>query len=1106
MEKQTMLIVDDSQLARTILKDIFDDEYSVLEASNGAKAIELLRLKGNEISVMLLDMIMPEMDGIEVLKLMHRDAKLSQIPVVVTTSSTELEMRALEFGVIDYIVKPYNKIIIKHRIDNVMAKLFLEKQKAEVAFLEDIRYAAEHDELTGLYNKRKFLVVTRVLLERNPDIEFAIIRWNINRYRTLASLYGQEIATKMLITLAEFFLEYMQIPSTYARLENDSFICCVRKDKLLYERLMSKASIALDQLKIGCPITLSLGIYEVMDRDLSITKMCDYADITFDRMKDNYSSQIMFYNEQAIQEHIFEQEIISQMENALVENQFVVYFQPVISVGNQRVVSAEALVRWDHPQKGLISPALFIPIFEKNGFITQMDYYVWEKVCQYLKERKDSNLEMIPISVNISRRSIYDLDIADRISILAQKYKIPFDCLRLEITESAYMDNGDLLISTVNNLKKMGFVVLMDDFGSGYSSLNTLKDLSVDILKIDMKFMEDFETSHRAGNILTSIVRMAKWIGMPVIAEGVETKAQLEFLKSIGCDKIQGYYYSKPLPQEDFERFLLMNIKEEKNIEFVDVNKDAFDSLFSGDYLITKLFNNVVGGIAIYEYSRKSVDLVRVNDGYYDIYGYTPSSFNEDGYNILPSVFETDVEKFLDICDLCCETKEKQSLVFRRYHRDGRVLWIDMKLQYLGNANNRPLLCSAFNDVTQIKKMEIHDQVRKYTSSLMALCDEMIDINIEGNTFQVIYSKFTGEHGEFPIYNYEDGLRMWSNTVIEEDREKILQFLSEPNFKSIDFNHSLDIFEECRLFDRYGKLNWCKLVILRIEETHFICCVQDITAQKQAEIMVQEQLAAVRNQLNRMMTGFQKRERTVLIVDDEPINRMILRGYLKENYIILEATNGAEALTILSQRKEPVSLILLDLIMPVMDGYQCLKRIKEDISLKTIPVIVVSGSDDEKAETEVLKLGAMDLLKKPFTREVIMQRIQNIVQLCEVIANVSVNQFLIDAMPCSMAVFAIHEKIRVVFVSEWLAMEYQNSSVAEFLNKYEYNIMSIIFEEDRIWIEDRIKEAALKMDFIEEEIRIISPKSYSWVLLRARYVYTKDDEAYYYATIINLEK
>ena len=261
MDKQKMLIVDDSQLARTILKDIFDDEYIVLEASNGTKALEILVERAFEISVMLLDMIMPEMDGLEVLKRMRRDEKLSQIPVVVTTSDPDLEMRALEFGVIDYIVKPYNEVIIKHRIDNVMAKLFLEKQKAEVAFLEEIRYAAEHDELTSLYNKRKFLVVTKELLDRNPDIEFSIIRWNIDRFRTLHSLYGDEVASKLLKEMANFFLTNMQIPSTYARFEDDNFVCCVRKDEYLYKRLLERATKALEKLEIGCLITLSLGVF-----------------------------------------------------------------------------------------------------------------------------------------------------------------------------------------------------------------------------------------------------------------------------------------------------------------------------------------------------------------------------------------------------------------------------------------------------------------------------------------------------------------------------------------------------------------------------------------------------------------------------------------------------------------------------------------------------------------------------------------------------------------------------------------------------------------------------------------------------------------------------
>lgn len=732
MEKQSMLIVDDSQLARTILKDIFDDEYTVLEASNGERAIELLLSKGNEISVMLLDMIMPEMDGIEVLKQMRRDVKLSQIPVVVTTSNRELEMRALEFGVIDYIVKPYNERMIKHRIDNVMAKIFLEKQKVEVAFLEDIRFAAEHDEFTGLYNKRKFLVVTKALLERNPDIDFAMIRWNINRFRLLASIYGQEVATNILNTLANFFLEHMQIPSTYARLEEDHFVCCVRKDKFLYERLMRQASKLLNELTVSCPITLNLGIYEIIDPSLSIEEMCELAELPIKQKKNQVGSQLNFYNDQEREKRFFQKEILKRKEVGIQKEEFIVFFQSIINLREKRVDSAEALVRWNYPQRGMLSPKDFIPIFESDGFITKLDYYVWEKVCEYQRKRMDQKLELMPISVNLSRRTIYGIDIAFRLSSLIQKYEIPFYCLQIEITERVYIDSCELLVTKLMELKNLGFIIILDDFGSGLSSLNTIKDLPIDLLKIDMNFMKEYDSTCKVGNILSCLVQMGNRVCMSIMAECVETEEQMDFLKKVGCDKVQGFYYTKPLAQEDFEAYL---IKARSEAAFED--------------------------------------------------------------------------------------------------------WVLLKTE----SNNQ-------------------------------------------------------------------------------------------------------------------------------------CCVQDSAVQKQAEIIAQEQFEISRKQLKRVMSKIQREEQTVLIVDDEPMNRMILRNFMEDTYTILEATNGEEALRILNLQNKPVSLILLDLIMPVMDGYQCLQKLKEDAFLKSIPVIVVSGTNDLKSEAEVLNLGAIDLLKKPFTKENIMQRVK----------------------------------------------------------------------------------------------------------------------------------
>ena len=248
-----------------------------------------------------------------------------------------------------------------------------------------------------------------------------------------------------------------------------------------------------------------------------------------------------------------QQEIVDEMDIALETGQFKVYLQPQYNIKEKRVIGAEALVRWIHPEKGMISPGKFIPVFEHNGFVTKLDSYIWEQVCQVLHRwKKQYNVEL-PISVNVSRTDVFNTDWEEVFQNLVTKYNIPPSLLHLEITETAYMDNQQELISAGEKLRDMGFTIAMDDFGSGYSSLNMLKDVPVDILKLDMRFLYSDKNSTNTGNILKAMVNMADWMSLSVIAEGVEQQEQADFLGSIGCEIIQGYLYGKPMPVEEFE-------------------------------------------------------------------------------------------------------------------------------------------------------------------------------------------------------------------------------------------------------------------------------------------------------------------------------------------------------------------------------------------------------------------------------------------------------------------------------------------------------------------------------------------------------------------------
>jgi EAL domain-containing protein (putative c-di-GMP-specific phosphodiesterase class I) len=330
----------------------------------------------------------------------------------------------------------------------------------------------------------------------------------------------------------------------------------MREEDFELEALLESQRFLSDNLGLAYNLVIHNGIYPITDPSVDVSVMCDRANMARATIKGNYNKRYVYFDEPMRAAIIAEQEILNDMEAALDSQAFVLYLQPIYSLNFEKPVSAEALVRWIHPTKGLIEPGNFISLFEHNRFITNLDHYMWEMTCRYLADRKKRGLANIPISVNVSRINLFQPDLADELLALLKKYELPTSLLRLEITETAYMDDPDQLIEASDKLRRAGFKIMVDDFGSGYSSLHMLKDIPMDILKLDMRFLTDMEPSSRGASILLGIIRIAQNLGMVTVAEGVESLFQLEFLRAAGCDNIQGFYYAKPLPIEEFEAFL----------------------------------------------------------------------------------------------------------------------------------------------------------------------------------------------------------------------------------------------------------------------------------------------------------------------------------------------------------------------------------------------------------------------------------------------------------------------------------------------------------------------------------------------------------------------
>ncbi len=565
---QTILIVEDNKINRKILAKMLSTDYEVLEAENGKVAVDIIDEKSDEISAILLDIVMPVMNGYEVLEYLKNE-NLIHIPIVVMTGDTDSksEEKALDLGAWDFVSKPYQPRVLFTRLKNAIAR-------SKMNYLQQIQHVAEHDRLTDLYNRRHFFETTEKMVRNHDDEECAFIRIDINRFQLINSFWGEAGGDELLKYIASQIRDIVSKYEWYAygRIESDVFGFCIPYDEEICHEDLTTMIENISGYNKEYEVEPSFGIYRIEDHLVTAETMYMCATLAAKQCKHKFMTYISFYDEKMSQRVRQEQEITHEMQQALDNEEFLVYFQPKYNTQTKTPYGAEALVRWKHPDKGMISPGLFIPVFEQNGFVGKLDYYIWEKVCMYIRKWIDMGIHPAPVSVNMSRAEITNPQLVEMLTGLTRKYDIPTSLLNLELTESAYMDNPDAINNVIFKLHEAGFIILMDDFGSGYSSLNTLKDIEVDILKIDMKFLSLDEENVKSKKILASVICMARWIGLPVVTEGVETEEQYNFLQSIGCEYIQGYYFAKPMPVSDYEKLIIENkpIEAETNLKDVD--------------------------------------------------------------------------------------------------------------------------------------------------------------------------------------------------------------------------------------------------------------------------------------------------------------------------------------------------------------------------------------------------------------------------------------------------------------------------------------------------------------------------------------------------------
>ena len=430
-------------------------------------------------------------------------------------------------------------------IDNTEKHIAFEKEK----------YLATHDTLTGLYNKNYFAQKTSEILNENPDKEWLLICSNIKDFKLVNDLFGLEKGNEVLKMEADLLKVQCGEGSVYGRTGGDKFAICIPKEEFKEQDFMDAIQTMGHAFNNDLyHLHIYVGVYEITDRNEDVSIMCDKANLAIKTLGENYDKSIAYYNDTIFHDTVAEKQLVGDFDKALVEKQFCMYLQPQVT-SEGKLLGAEALVRWQHPKRGLIFPGDFIEVFEKTGLIYRLDRFVWELAIQKLAQWQKDGRDDLYISVNISTKDFYYMDVYETITSLVETYKIIPSTLKLEITETAIMTGTAGELEMIERFRKSGFQVEIDDFGSGYSSFNTLKDMDVDVLKIDMGFLRTTrpERIERSMSIINTIISLTKTLGLSVITEGVETKEQIDKLTQMGCGIYQGYYFSKPIPVGQFE-------------------------------------------------------------------------------------------------------------------------------------------------------------------------------------------------------------------------------------------------------------------------------------------------------------------------------------------------------------------------------------------------------------------------------------------------------------------------------------------------------------------------------------------------------------------------
>lgn len=519
------------------------------------------------------------------------------------------------------------------------------------------------DGLTGLLTRESFLSGLDSYLRQVSPAPGAVVYFDVQRFKLINNLFGPDVGDRCLVHIAHLVRQAAHPTEFACRLNGDCFVFFIPAERDEVERRVNALFDGISAFDIPYKPLCNAGICVTGNPAVSANLAMDGAILAQSQIKGSFIHRYFYYNDQLRQNLINEHELVGQMSDALQKGQFVVYYQPQYNHATGMLVGAEALVRWQNPKRGLISPDQFLPAFERNGFITRLDQHVFEKVCGFLRRQLDARMDIVPVSINLSRYDLFTPRFLETLEAIRARYDVPPRYIRIEITESSALGNSRFINEALDILHGYGYVVEMDDFGNGYSSLTILKDINFDLIKLDTRFFQDEAGKRgRGGTILTSVVRMLNWLQLPIIAEGVERAEQADFLQSIGCNCIQGFLYAGPMCEADFEQLLRGSRVGDPAPGMQLIQTMDAERFWSSESLETLIFSNFVGGAAIFEYhqSTQTAELLRVNRKYLQELGMNQSEQDLIAKNPLEMLDEADRSLYIKTIERAIETRDEQ--------------------------------------------------------------------------------------------------------------------------------------------------------------------------------------------------------------------------------------------------------------------------------------------------------------------------------------------------------------------------------------------------------------------------------------------------------------